>query len=521
MPFDLSTARPVQPPAAAASRRFDIATAQAQRPEDDSALRAIGLGIYEPIDNLSRRLLQTDVGQAINSAGVALGLPDSNTTTSGRYAARANNSRTGYQVAGNIVGTLPTLAIPGGPVAQGAASGAVLSNEDTLGGVAGDAAIGGIAGKVGDMVTRGAARVIAPQVNRGLRLLSDAGIPMTLGQIAAAGGSRIGRAVKGIEDRAAGLPVVGDVINAARQRGTEAYNRTVMRRALGRAGLQLPDDVPVGREGVQYVGDRLSAQYQQLLPRLAARPDAQFSADLLSASQTLQTVPTEVQGQFQSVLRAAFQNRGNGPTLAGDNLKAAEEVLTDFASRYRSAGDPNQRALGEAVGAVRDGLRQLVVRQNGQAGAQLQRINNAWRELTILERAAGGQGNHNGVFSPKQYAAAARASDTSARRRATTRGTAPNQRMTDAAAGILPNTVPDSGTAGRLAAGAGIVGIGTIEPTTAVGLATLAAPYTAVGQNAANWLYFANRPALVRRGAALLRQSAPVVGTASAVTASQ
>lgn len=499
---------------------------RAAPPADDSALRAMALGIYQPIDNLSQRLLRTDAGQAINRAGVAIGLPDSNELQRTRTDARRTNTRTGYQLAGNIVGTLPTMALPGGPVVQGAATGAVLSEEQSLGGVAQDAAIGGAFGKVGDVVTRSVAGAFAPRVSRAARMLNDAGVPLTLGQMVASGRSLAGRVAKGVEDRAAGLPIVGDLVNSARQRGVEQYNRAIYRRALARAGLQLPDDVPAGREGIKYVGDQLSAQYQQILPRLAVRPDTRFAAGLQGATQSLSTVPDAIRTQYQSVLRRAFQTRGRGPQLAGDDLKAAEEVLTDFAAQYRGAADPDQRVLAEAVGRVRDELRDLVVRQNGAAGSQLQRINRAWSELAVAERAAGTQGNASGVFTPKQYAAASRMADTTTRRRATTRGTADNQRMTDAAADIMPNTVPDSGTAGRVAllaggAGAGYgAATGVLEPATLATLAAIAAPYTRAGQTATNWLYFATRPQLVQRGAQLLRRSAPAIGGATAAIAS-
>jgi hypothetical protein len=103
------------------------------------------------------------------------------------------------------------------------------------------------------------------------------------------------------------------------------------------------------------------------------------------------------------------------------------------------------------------------------------------------------------VFTPKEYAGAARMADSSVRRRATVRGTTPNQQLTDAAADVLPNTIPDSGTAGRLGAGMAIgYGAGALNPATLAGLAAAAAPYSRPGQKLANSLFVGQRGKAMR-----------------------
>jgi hypothetical protein len=74
------------------------------------------------------------------------------------------------QFAGNMVGTAPLSALPGGALVQGAAGGALLSDSKDAGGVLRDAAIGAVAGKVADKaigaIGRGAGALLgkAPQV---------------------------------------------------------------------------------------------------------------------------------------------------------------------------------------------------------------------------------------------------------------------------------------------------------------------------------------------------------------------
>lgn len=77
-----------------------------------------------------------------------------NSRAKGKY----QGSTTG-KVVGGIAATLPTLALPGGPIAQGAAGGAMLSEARDFAGMAGDVALGMVGGKLGDVVGK---RVIAP-----------------------------------------------------------------------------------------------------------------------------------------------------------------------------------------------------------------------------------------------------------------------------------------------------------------------------------------------------------------------
>lgn len=135
-----------------------------QQPKDNSRTRGFLAGALKPLDNLTTWAMNSAPMQAIDRAGVALGLPSAAQATAGNNRARQNNSRTGYQLLGNIAGTLPTAYIPGGVLAQGAAGGALLSeNPNDLRQVATDAAFGAVAGKAGQQVGR---RIVAPLAER-------------------------------------------------------------------------------------------------------------------------------------------------------------------------------------------------------------------------------------------------------------------------------------------------------------------------------------------------------------------
>ena len=75
------------------------------------------------------------------------------------------------EFAGNVAGTLPVMAIPGGIMAQGAASGALLSDKRTMGGVAQDAVIGAVAGKVADKAVKGVGKLASDMLSKAPRVM--------------------------------------------------------------------------------------------------------------------------------------------------------------------------------------------------------------------------------------------------------------------------------------------------------------------------------------------------------------
>lgn len=130
--------------------------------KDTSALSGLLAGAVKPIDNLATWASQSPVGKAVDDFGASLGFPRTKAAVQQNDAWRRNNTRGGWQVAGNIIGTLPTLALRN-PIVQGAVGGAVLTDDTSLKGTAKSAALGGLFGKAGQVAGN---RVIAPALER-------------------------------------------------------------------------------------------------------------------------------------------------------------------------------------------------------------------------------------------------------------------------------------------------------------------------------------------------------------------
>lgn len=480
---------------------------------DNSRVRGLSLGAIKPLDNLTSAAMRIPGAAAVDRFGQRLGFPGAQEAVTANDAARANNTRTGYQLLGNIAGTAPTLALPGGALAQGAAGGALLSDATDAKGLAIDTIGGAAAGKAGELAVRGVGKVIAPTVSKNVRALLDAKVPLTIGQA-------MGGAAKGVEDRFAGFPIVGDVINSARSRGVDAFNRKVIDGALDHIGVKLPANVPTGREAVAFASDAISSAYNKLVPKLTATADYTFRTALGKIEAQAQSLPGTGARDFRTAIGDdVLKDLMAGKTLSGEGFKTLESRLSKFAN-LKSSADGYQRMVGDEVDNVLKELRGLLMRSNPAARQELKAINRAFAEQVRIDRAAGAAGNPTGVFTPKQYSAAVKASDTSARKAAVAKGRALNQGFADAASDVLPNAVPDSGTAGRAAVGllaSGAAGsLAGISPAAIGGAALASIPYTRAGQATIGAIFSpgAKRAAVrnfVERGAPAIGAAAPAL----------
>ncbi len=445
-----------------------------QQPRDTSFARGVALGAAKPVDNLATAVSNIPViGPALDAGSRALGMPTAAEAAAANQQARANNTRTGGQIVGNIIGTLPTAALPGGALAQGATSGALLSDADTAAGVAGDALIGAGAGQLGSSLVSAARNVVAPRVSAAVRQLADAGVQMTPGQI-------IGGPLRAAENViAAAVPVVGDAIQAAQRRSVETFNIAAVNRALSPLGLKLPANITPGNEAVKAAGDALSEAYERVLPALSGQVDDTFVTRVSAIAQRANLPPAETQ-QFQDIIRREIGNlaQAQNARFTGRMLNQVRDRLDKVGAALRAnTQSPYARELGEAVGQVREQVLALARRQNPTAADALRRIDRGWAELVRVERAAANA--VEGVFTPGQFSTAVRGADRSVRRRAVARGEALGQDFANAARTTLPSVVPNSGTPRQLvslaAGGGAIANPGAIVPAIGAGAATMAA----------------------------------------------
>ncbi|MNU79423.1 hypothetical protein D3C71_690370 [compost metagenome] len=395
-----------------------------------------------------------------------------------------------------------------GRIAAGAAGGAAfgMMNPVTQGNYeaeklkqAGTSALFG-----GALSTAGAGlgRLLAPRAaqNPQVQGLLNEGVTPTPGQL-------VGGMAQRTEDKLMSVPVVGDAIQAARRRGQEEFNRAALNRAVEPIGGRV---TAVGREGMQQVDGAISAAYDSLLPRLTFRADAEFGRELGRLQQMVVTLPEQQARQFENIVRSQVASRLTPQGAAtGQNFKLIESEIGRLAREYGSSAVAGERSLGAALGELQTSLRGALSRANPHLAPELGQINQAYANYVRLQRAAGGAGAENGLFTPAQLSAAVRASDSSVRKGRFARGEALMQDLSDAGKAVMGSKVPNSGTADRMWAGLGaLFGGGAINTAIPATLLAGSVPYLpGVGRAVAAAL--ARRPAQAIQAGNQLERIAP------------
>lgn len=406
-------------------------------------------GLMKPLANAESFLSKVPVLRTI------VGADDPNLAAAHERAARwlqgqeqtAQPGKIG-QFAGEVAGTLPAMAMPGGPLVQGAAAGAMLTDNpndalDTAKSAAG-AALGGYAG---GKVLGALGSVAAPKVSADVQTLLDHGVTMTPGQIA-------GGVLKRLEDAATSIPFLGDAIRTAQRRSVESFNRAALSRALDPIGETLPGGVNVGRDGIGYVQDRLGAAYDAVAPQLTAEVDLPFVHGVGTirtniAPRALDALPT-----FDGIVKDSILARMDPHTgaLDGQAAKDAQSEIGQAIAKFSGSSEPKTQALVKGLEGLKDELNASIARNSApDAAARLGKINEAYANFVRLQRAAGSVGTEKtgGLFTPAQLSAGVRASDNSVRKGSFARGGALLQDLSSAGQSVLPPSVPDSGTAMR------------------------------------------------------------------------
>jgi len=456
--------------------------------------------------------------------------------------------QTGGGVIGNLIGSVAATAVPGGLIAKGAMAiprvaaavdaamtAAPIATATGIGAATGgvqgalepvatgesrshNIGVGATIGAAGGLLPGVASRVVKPNTAPEVQQLIDEGVRLTPGQTA-------GGVLKRIEDAATSIPVVGDVIKRAQTRGIEDFNRAGFNRALAPIGEKVGPDFAVGREGIAAVEAKIGQAYDRALDKIKiVQFDPQFEADIAKVSGMVPELGDVVAKQFDMILKGrVLREMTPAGTMSADTMKAVESELGRQASRWSSSADAAQRGLADALREVQSSLRGAVERSAGpEAAGELQAANEAWANFVRIRDAAARVGSADGVFTPAQLTAATRAQDKSRAKGAFARGDALMQDLAEAAKGVMPSKVPDSGTATRIFTGGGVGallghGMGLDPSTMALGAAAML-PYTSLGGKLTMGA-LARRPESAATLAEILRGGAPAGGIASGLMA--
>lgn len=410
------------------------------------------------------------------------------------------------RIAGNIIN--PANLVGGlrvGAATAGAIQGALqpVTAENFAEEKAKQTALGAVGGKLGEAVVKGVGRVLSPLQTKAEATMRELGIMPTPGQT-------LGGSFKKVEDFAQNLPLIGESIRTAREKVLFDFNKGVINKALGKVNDKLPENV-IGRDAVAYAAEQVSNKYDDVLSKMNFNLDFKTTSGILSALNKAPLSSAAQKEQASTILNNTVLSKFAGQKLTGAEYKSIESDLAKAAASYSTSPTAAEREIGAALKDVLNVFKKELYQQNPKYTSQLRRIDSAYGDLKVMEKAAANTGAENGVFTPKQYSAAVRQSDISRGKSQFAKGKAREQGVSDAALQVIGK---DTGTTleGRLALSS-LGGIAMLsQPQIALPAALLAAgAYNPVGLKITDAL-LRQRPELVRQFGQQLQQVSPTVG---------
>jgi hypothetical protein len=343
------------------------------------------------------------------------------------------------------------------------------------------AATGGAAGLAGSLAGQGltsaAGRVVGGVSDPSVRYVASNQTPLTLGQ-AVGNSGKLGAAVKGVEDRLSGLPVVGDMVNARRAEGVRSMNSKAFDKALRPIDESVGEKV--GEEAVAEANDLVSAAFTRALSGKVAQVDRPFVGQATAAMNAVRKIPRVGEEVAQQIDSLGIFDPAN-MALSGENMQTLLGSLRQIRQAYR--GDPLGHQINNAVKGIEKAVEGMFERQLPEVIPEYRKAKEAYRRLSTLADAVNRAKSSEGVFTPGQLGMADRANSKKFDgAMAAASGRSPFHDFQRAYQNVLPNRVPDSGTAGRLlvpgallAGGGAGAAVGNTEggAATGVGLATL------------------------------------------------
>lgn len=319
----------------------------------------------------------------------------------------------------------------------------------------GDPVTGAVLGGVGSTLGQGVGKVAGDAIG-GVRLgeaaqrLRDRGINLTTGRI-------LGDTASAIEDKMVSLPFVGDMVRRRQGEGFRQFNEAAFREGGAPIGFA-PSEV--GEEGIGQFRQAVGNAYDSATAGQQVPFDQQFMTDMGGVYNNALRMPKDRQRELGSIIEARIAPITDTGQMTGEQYQQAMRALKQNRSKVPGRFEGFEQEYRDAVSGTMDALDGAMRRGGGDSVIEgLNSANAANKNLKILENASldkakiGTQTGEAEVFLPSQLIGAARQSEKKY-------GASSLKQLGKDGQAVLPSTVPNSGTADRLAMGGLILGGG-------------------------------------------------------------
>lgn len=517
-------------------QQFATQQPPAAKKQVDSVGSRMARGVKDPVTGLSQLLynaLPSSVQQAGDKAnnflaeyGLTSKIPEGGFNEMVRQDEASYNAPDGVdwaRLAGNVAspanlgpGALlkaKALTTGGRRVAAGlglgAAGGAMqpVTDEDYSGALGRNVLVGGLTGGALSGVGQGLASIIKPKAsaNPDVSMMQSLGVDVTPGQ--ALGGSS-----SKLEQKLTSVPFLGSQIEKRRQSTFDQFSNAMFNKAGKPIGFETKNK---GFEAIAELDDAVSDAYTKAIKKTSGvRIDNTFINNVANLSDlAAQTSNSDVKRVVDLQI-----NKMLGKVTKADQIlpETWKELDASLGKLIRDEGDFTAK---NALRQLQSEWRQAAARSNPEQAKLFSNADAGYKNLLILDKAAEAAAKQDGVFSPNQLYKSAKkfaGSEKSIRQK-----TAPFLQEAIAAEKVIGNSVPDSGTAGRLAVGGGLLGSSllTLNPMTAltaIGVPALSSLAYTPGANKALTGLITKRPQSAQGLANAVSKYSPYAGLLAA-----
>jgi hypothetical protein len=368
--------------------------------------------------------------------------------------------------------------------------------------------VGTATGAVTGPALEGLAKVAVPAISENARMMYEKGSQPIIGGM-------LGPLAQRLEGSGASFPFSGNMIRERMLDSFKANQQALVEDAIAPLGAGLPPGAgrpEPGFETTKYFGDTVGAAFDSLFGSVSLTRNPAYTGALTrvktdaerflpeNAKKTFDQEIKEFSGDIHALVG---RTRGARAPLTGEEVQT---MLSNLKNRERSFAQsplPMDQKIGRYLRRYREAITQSVEHQNPGFKEKYNDASIAYIKYLIMEQAGKNPSGWamEGVPNPTQYARAVYNVDKSLRRGAGAKGEMMMQKWAAAAKDVLPNKVPDSGTAERGAVLAYLAGANPYTyPGLIAGLVGIPAIYNK-GSQAFLRGYVAN-PTMAQRGIA-------------------
>lgn len=312
-----------------------------------------------------------------------------------------------------------------------------------------------ISGALASTITGGANKAL-PVLSDSAKVLLNQKIPLTVGQ-------SFGKGVKAFEDKMSSLPFFGAGVANARNRSVLGFNTAALDDALKSVDEVIPKNLKNNTQAAyDWATNKLSGMYDEFYPKVTIFNQQPFRDGI----EEVIDFADESAGKganriINKILKPYNKVKGKYPELSGNDIKTIKNKISEAVSKIGNNTE-EARAKQAALKAMQGKLFGQISPQNPNMEFALRNIDAAYKKMVPIDYAVvNASATKQGVFSPAQLIRGMRRNDQSARKRKTGAGRYDDfQPVATAGSDVLPASIGDSGTAGRLLPSLGLIGGG-------------------------------------------------------------